>query len=183
MGVFILQTSCGTQGVVVGFKGGNLGFPKAHLQQIARTVTLFFLLFPAVPVPVFAKFGTIQAIGAASPRAGLTQRYHTVTVQIAIYLPPFFRTLEVDGGDGGMGHWVAMGWDGFELRYYIGIVRGSLLRMGKFQLMTALPETISMGRICFLFGEARDAERLHLHICLHHHQPLPHPPPARRIMS
>lgn len=85
LGVFILQTSCGTQGVVVGFKGGNLGFPKAHLQQIARIVALFFLLFPAVPVPVFAKFGTIQAIGAASPRASLTQRYHTVTVQIAIY--------------------------------------------------------------------------------------------------
>lgn len=71
--------------MVVGFKGGNLGFPKAHLQQIARIVALFFLLFPAVPVPVFAKFGTIQAIGAASPRASLTQRYHTVTVQIAIY--------------------------------------------------------------------------------------------------
>jgi len=57
--------------VVVGFKGGNLGFPKAHLRQIARTVTLFFLLFPAVPVPVFARFGTIQAIGAASPSGKL----------------------------------------------------------------------------------------------------------------
>lgn len=61
-------------------------------------------------------------------------------------------------GDGPLGC-DGMGWDGFELRYYIGIVRGSLLRMGKFQLVTALPETISMGMIEFVFCLAKQEMR------------------------
>jgi len=79
----------------------------------------------------------------------------------------------------GWGHWVVMGWDEFELRYYIGIVKGVVVEDGKVSVGDSPTRDdlySSLGRICFLFGETRDAERLHLHICLHHRQPLPiHP--------